>query len=138
MAIEAIILRYRDLSTNPGETIKFHREKIDQFKYTWWGWWNKAGETVPSQTFRELSKKIDANKSLDILLFDTGQLKLYPAKLAEVCWDPRFLDIESPDWNATPDYYAGRRLKAWYKIIKFCEHKGSEHKGSSMELINTA
>jgi len=52
MIPESMILRFRDLSTNPGETIKLHKEKIVNHGFTWWGWWNKAGETVPTETFR--------------------------------------------------------------------------------------
>ena len=54
MSVETMILRFRDLSTNFGETIQFHQAKIVEYKYAWWGWWNKAGETIPSETFQAL------------------------------------------------------------------------------------
>jgi predicted phosphodiesterase len=116
MNIKTLVLRFRDLSTNDGQTIHFHKNKIDEYKYVWWGWWNKAGETIPSETFRLLMSTIRKDGFLDIFLFDTGTAKLYPAKLEEIKWDPCYQSIESPNWEATPDYYEKRTLKAWFKI----------------------
>ncbi len=118
MSIETMILRFRDLSTNVGETISFHQAKISEHGYAWWGWWNKAGETIPSGTFQSLMSIIDKEGHLAVFLFDTGTGTLYPAKIKEIHWDPRFQEIESPSWDATPDYYEGRRLKAWFKLTE--------------------
>ncbi len=120
MKVEKIILRFRDLSTNPGDTIKHHRTKIKDHSYTWWGWWCKAGETVPGETFRNLTTIIDRQGPLDIFLLDTGTQTLYPAKLAQIHWDPNYKDVEPPDtdWQATPEYYKGRQVKTWYKLTE--------------------
>lgn len=118
MPVETMILRFRDLSTSVGETVRLHQSKIDKHKYTWWGWWSKAGETVPIETFRTLMSVIDSKGYLDIFLFDTGTGTLYPAKIEDIRWDPRFQEIASPCWAATPDYYEGRRFKAWYKLTE--------------------
>lgn len=126
MSVETMILRFRDLSTNVGETIKFHQEKIETFKYTWWGWWNKAGETIPNETFQALMSTIDTKGHLDVFLFDTGTGTLYPAKISEIHWDSRFQEIGSPSWEATPDYYEGRKLKAWYKLIEIGDGTSDE------------
>jgi hypothetical protein len=116
MSIETMILRFRDLSTNVGETIRFHQARINERGYAWWGWWHKAGETIPSGTFQALMSIIDKEGCLAVFLFDTGTGTLYPAKIDEIRWDSRFQEIESPSWDATPDYYEGRKLKAWFKL----------------------
>ena len=117
MSIETIILRFRDLSTNVGETIKLHRAKITTHKYAWWGWWHKNGETIPHETFQSLMSIIKKNGHLDVFLFDTGTATVYPARISEIRWNPLFQEIDSPSWKATPPYYKGRKFKAWYKII---------------------
>jgi DNA repair exonuclease SbcCD nuclease subunit len=116
MSVETMILRFRDLGRNAGETINLHQAKIRPHTYTWWGWWHKAGETIPSETFRALSNIIDKAGSLNVLLFDTGTSTLYPATITEMRWDPRFEEIDSPEGDATPDYYRGRKFKAWYRM----------------------
>ena len=118
MSVETMILRFRDLSKNVGETIQLHQAKIVEHQYAWWGWWNKAGETIPSETFQALMSIIDRNGRLDVFLFDTGTATLYPAKINEIHWHRRFQEIDSPYGDATPDYYEGRKLKAWYKLTE--------------------
>lgn len=127
MSIETMILRFRDLSTNVGGTIIFHQEKIREHGFAWWGWWHKAGETIPSETFRLLMSKIDKSGPLAVFLFDTGTGTLYPAKIQEIFWDSRFHEIASPSWDATPDYYGGRKLKAWFKLTEIVEGINSEN-----------
>ncbi len=137
MSVETMILRFRDLSTNSGETIKFHKERIVEHKYVWWGWWRKAGETVPSEAFRTLMSIIDEKGYLDAFLFDTGTDTLYKAKITQIYWDTRFHEIESPDWNATPSYYGGRKLKAWFKIEEIDKDDNGEtslHEWSYVEV----
>lgn len=120
MLIKTMILRFRDLSTNVGDTIKLHQAKIvdSKYKYAWWGWWSKTGETIPGETFQALMSVIDKKGYLDIFLFDNGTKTLYPAKISEIRWDSRFHEIDSPCWDATPPYYEGRKLKAWFKLIE--------------------
>lgn len=118
MFIETMILRFRDLSTNVGETVRFHKEKISECSYAWWGWWHKAGETVPSATFQSFMSIINDKGYLMVFLFDTGTETLYKAKIKEIKWDQCFQEIDSPRWNSTPDYYEGRKLKAWFKLTE--------------------
>lgn len=137
MSVETIILRFRDLSTNVGETIKIHQSKIDKYGYAWWGWWSKAGETIPSETFQSLMSVIDSKGPLDVYLFDTGTLALYPVKIVKIHWDSRFKEVDSPDWDATPDYYEGRKFKAWFKITEIADATRDDaalHKWSYFEV----
>lgn len=118
MSVETIILRFRDLSTKVGETIALHKAKIGEYDYTWWGWWSKAGETIPGNTFRDLMSIIESNGCLEVFLFDTGTMTLYEAKIKDIHWGSVFEDVNSPAWDATPDYYEGRQFKAWYKLTE--------------------
>lgn len=126
MSIKSMILRFRDLSTNPGETISFHQAVINDKGHVWWGWWCKAGETIPSETFQALMDMIDTQGELNISLFDTGTGTLYPAKVTEISWDPRFEEFGPPDLDATPEYYEGRKLKAWFKFAEIGEGDSDE------------
>jgi len=137
MSVETIILRFRDLSTNAGETIKFHQGKIKKHKHVWWGWWNKAGETIPSETFQSLMAIADKKGHLDVFLFDTGTGTLYPAKIEKIHWDSRFQEIDSPNWKTTPEYYGGRKLKAWFKLREIgsgIKDEAALHKWSYVEI----
>ena len=66
--VETLILRFRDLATSEGQTIRLHREIIRKHKYVWWGWWNKFGEKVPIDLFTELTSRM-AKGPLDLYLF---------------------------------------------------------------------
>lgn len=94
---QTMILRFRDLSTPPGTTIDEHKKIIEQKGYVWWGWWNKHGETVPTNAFRAILDKIAQSGPLEVYLFDTGQQLLYSAKLTEIEWDKTSKLIETPE-----------------------------------------
>ena len=53
-----MILRYRDLAKDKGHTIAEHKAILEANGAVWWGWWNKQGETVPTQAFIELTGRI--------------------------------------------------------------------------------
>ncbi|MBF0556105.1 MAG: metallophosphoesterase [Nitrospirae bacterium] len=118
MTIQRMILRFRDLSTKSGDTIALHKKVIEEKGFVFWGWWNKAGENVPEETFREFMSIIDSNGPLDVFLFDTGTLKLYPAKMKSIRWDTRLKEIDPPDWESTPLYYKEKPCKVWYELTE--------------------
>ena len=41
---QTIILRFRDLVTETGETILAHDSIIKEKQAVWWAWWNKGNE----------------------------------------------------------------------------------------------
>jgi len=63
-----MVLRFRDLVTGHGETIIEHRTIIENKGYTWWGWWKRPYEQIPTVLFENLRKKLPT----DIYLLDTG------------------------------------------------------------------
>lgn len=113
---DTIILRFRDLTTLPGNTIREHREIIGEVGYTWWGWWRKAYEVVPDRLFWELKRLAP----LDIFLFHSdglgGGFHLYRASLQDISVSPTGTDIPSPNVTATPLYYNSMSYRAWFKL----------------------
>ena len=43
-----LVLRFRDLGIEPGETIYRHRRVIATYDRCWWGWWARKHEANPS------------------------------------------------------------------------------------------
>lgn len=121
MSFETLVLRYRDLSTDKGETIAKHKQIIADRGAVWWGWWSKIGETVPTGAFQEVSKRIAAHGLLEVYLFDTGQYRLTKAKLAEVRWNHLIEPIASPDLAMTPAYYGNTTKLAWFRFEEMSE-----------------
>lgn len=118
MDFDTIILRFRDLSVGSGETIETHKAEIATHGHTWWAWWNKAGEQVPEDAFRELVEKTHSSSpdAFSIYLFDTGQSKFYKATLLDIFWSNLRQKVDSPDRDATPPYYAQTAYLAWFKL----------------------
>lgn len=110
-----IILRFRDLVTDRGQTIVRHQRICDEHGYVWWGWWHKGGETIPDDAFREL--RVKATKGgLRVYLVDSGQEFLYKAICGDIKWDPMRTEIESPDVTKTPEYYNAQHYLAWFRL----------------------
>jgi hypothetical protein len=110
--VETLILRFRDLATDPGDTIRLHKDICVQSGYVWWGWWAKGGEKVPAQVFSELNAIAEEN-GLEIFLFDSDSRALYKATCTGI--EFRGEQIPSPEPNRTPDYYP-RPCPAWFKL----------------------
>ena len=69
--VENIVLRFRDLVTEENETIKKHKEIIQNKGYVWWAWWKKGAEVTPIAEFSLLASKAK-EKSIEIYLLDSG------------------------------------------------------------------
>lgn len=118
-----MILRFRDLSTNQGDTIRLHKERIEAHGSTWWGWWRKAHEKVPETVFQYFVDQLNAGEdTIEVFLFDSGSSQIYPARLTGIAWhkneddDEEIVEIESPEPARSPDYYEGRTLLAWFQF----------------------
>ena len=113
----SIILRFRDLSNPAGTTtIGEHRRIIAEKGYVWWGWWNKQGETVPEDAFREILSEIKKGKPYELFLFDTGKYEFRRARLIDIKWDNTLVPIATPERAATPNYYGDAHYLAWFKL----------------------
>ncbi|CAM8297206.1 metallophosphoesterase family protein [Morganella morganii] len=113
MNCKTIILRFRDLVTPAGETITLHQEIIKSKGSVWWGWWAKPDERVSSE-FIKIKRNL-AGKPLGIFLFDSGQMKLYEAKLKDI-----FLNGDlapCPDPEMSPAYYVEQCYNLWFELF---------------------
>jgi predicted phosphodiesterase len=123
--VETVILRFRDLATSPGGTIQSHQDEISAHKYVWWGWWNKAGEKVPTETFTKLNQAA-AGSGLKLMLFDSGSGRVYNALCTKIHWDQTLSHSESPERDATPQYYRDTKYFAWFKFSSMSEAPAEE------------
>jgi len=130
-SIATAILRFRDLVTGPGGTIENHKKIADEKKTVWWGWWSKSGEKIPDDAFRQLSKLSKSDKGLELLLFDSGRLKIFHTVCSEIKWDAEHNRIPTPDGSLTPDYYHNQEYLAWFKLSSFKEIGEKELKSFS-------
>jgi hypothetical protein len=110
----SLMLRFRDLVTEPGGNIAEHRRIIKQYGYAWWGWWARRHEAVPSAAFDQLLPR--GNGPAEVILFDTGMMRLYRTRATGVVVAPSHLGVTSPDFEATPEYYVRGRYPAWFRL----------------------
>ena len=102
--------------TSPQAWVKrwnFIKKRSDSTGSFGGGWWAKNGEQVPQALFTELSRE-----GIDIYLFDTGQLKIYRARLQGIAFDSSGARITSPAIEATPSYYKDQSYLAWFKLAE--------------------
>jgi hypothetical protein len=120
--LSTIILRFRDLVTDRGQTVAQHISIINNSNtgYVWWGWWRKRDETVPDDVFRDLAKRAKAG-GFCAYLIDSGQDLLYKIICTDIKWDPNLIEIESPEAAKTPEYYNQRAYLAWFKLTEIAE-----------------
>lgn len=112
--IKTLILRFRDLVTRPGDTIAQHQAIAEKQGLVWWGWWNKAGETVPDETFRAIAEAAESPQGLEILLLDSDRGQLFGALCKELRWDARTRPLDAP--GPSPSYYRDRSCLAWFQF----------------------
>lgn len=127
--IETIVLRFRDLVTPAGGTIDLHRrlaESRDQGAAgaggpgtVWWGWWSKSRERIADEALRTVLGRIKASTDGDgllIYLLDSGQRRLYSARLHDIEWERSHERRASPDPAATPLYYRDQHYPVWFQL----------------------
>ncbi len=113
--IEQVILRFRDLGQELGNTVRTHAE-LAADGGCWWGWWKKTGERVPAEAFSHLRRLAQRKSGLPILLLDTGQKQLHTATCVEIYWDDPEGTTPSPDRERTPAYYQDTPVPAWFRL----------------------
>ncbi len=116
--VQTICLRFRDLVTDPGVTLDKHREVRQEKAHVWWGWWSKAGEKVPFNTFSELKTKARSDDGLPVLLFDSGRLLVFEAECTDIEWDSTRERLPTPESSETPEYYRDQRYLTWFRFAK--------------------
>lgn len=107
-----IVLRFRDIEINLGETIRQHRLIINALGHTWWGWLFRDYETNPAMDLQALRRALPPR--FEIALYDTGQGRLYVADCEDIATSVR--PQRSPSLDHTPLYYRNRSAPAWFKL----------------------
>lgn len=102
-----IVLRFRDIEVELGETIRQHRLVINEHGYVWWGWLFRDYELSPAGQLQQLTAD-------EVALYDTGQGRVYRAHCQDIVVDPR--PRRSPSLDHTPPYYRTRSAPAWFKF----------------------
>jgi predicted MPP superfamily phosphohydrolase len=115
MNLNTIILRFRDLGLEQGQTISLHQEIIREKGTAWWGWWNKDGEQVPHHAFKQLQLIIQKNP-IELYLFDSGGMQIYKAVCSKIHFENTGEKTSTPDASQTPDYYKKVSFKAWFRF----------------------
>jgi len=114
MSKSGLILRFRDLVTDPGGTIAEHRALIRSQGATWWGWMKRPSEGVPREFFCRINRLIDAEGCTEVFLFDSGNDTMYLSSLIGLAVAPDNTKLGSPEPERTPEYYNRGRYEAWF------------------------
>jgi len=113
-----MVLRFRDLIGDAGETIREHRKYIDKYGHVWWGWWSKPNEKIPRNELLDFQRVIKNNGHMWIYLADSGLLRLYKAKLTEIDITQDEESKECSDIEKVPEYYFTAKYKVWFLFSK--------------------
>jgi hypothetical protein len=105
---QLLVLRFRDLSVEPGDSIRLHRKTIASHGSCWWGWWSRDLEQDPSGVLGHLTTP------RTVALYHTDQRRIYASRCLGIETYPN--KSLSPNANQTPDYYNPRSLRAWFKL----------------------
>lgn len=116
-----VVLRFRDLVTEPGGTIDSHIALIRSFGETWWGWMKRTDEIANRAFFATVMNRLDANGFAIVYLFDTDSRAFYDAELTGIAVAPDRLRIGSPEPEKTPEYYNYGRYPAWFRFRKITD-----------------
>jgi hypothetical protein len=111
-----MVLRFRDLVTEPGGTITEHLRVLRDRGRVWWGWWMRPQENEPRDLLASLYRSIEGGAELPAFLFDTGQTLLHTCSIADIRLAPEGETIGSPDLDASPAYYHRGRYPAWFRL----------------------
>lgn len=116
-----VILRFRDLITEQGGTIRQHKKIVSIEGCVWWGWWARQTEEWPYDWFVRLGTYVERGSAADAWLFDSGRLTLYFAPLLGIAVSPDTNGIRCPDPTQCPGYYDSGSFPAWFKLGEIVE-----------------
>jgi hypothetical protein len=118
MIEKILMLKFRDLLTEDGETIAEHRSIIKSYKSVWWGAWIRKGiETPPRKFLAQILNTVDECYKAKVYLYDTSRQKIYACEVSDIKVSPIKSGITSPEPEKTPEYYHRNRCPIWFKFI---------------------
>lgn len=113
---QVIMLRFRDLVTEPGGTIIEHQSLIKSYDEVWWGWWMREHEVPPRNFLAEMKVHIEKSKRFTALLYDASRQLFYKAAVADIKLSPTRSGITSPEPAKSPEYYHRGRYPVWFLL----------------------
>jgi hypothetical protein len=121
-----VVLRFRDLVGEIGDTIDEHRKLIRKFSYVWWGWWHIPGEKIPREVFSDFQARIKKVGHICIFLADKGTYRLYKAKLIGINLSSDENALECSEIDKVPEYYAFKKCLIWFCFSEMTDISSSE------------
>ena len=118
-----IILRFRDLGIEVGQTIERHKRILEKEKAVWWSWWRKGNEKVPETVLSTFKTRAE-NTPIEIYLLDSWQKKVYKAVCIDIDFcveNEKTVNKSSPAKDLTPEYYRDEKHPAWFKFTSIVE-----------------
>jgi hypothetical protein len=117
-----ILLRFRDLIGEVGDTIAEHKKILKGFGYVWWGWWRRSDEPGRVKDLERVKSVLEKGP-MEIGLFDRSDRGGYfKAELTQSVYaSDDTTGIRSPEPQATPPYYSEAKLPAWFKLTAINE-----------------
>ncbi len=113
---KTVILRFRDLVTDQGETIKEHTRLLKQFGEVWWGWWARQTEKTPRKLLQELANAARTDGFVTGYLFNSGTDEFYSVKISRILVAPENERVKTPDPERSPEYYHRAPCPAWFLL----------------------
>lgn len=122
---DCLFLRFRDMLENTVEEHNLIAEQSADQKVLW-GWWKKESEPFPDPYLSDLREELERGGTADIFFVNSGNYKLYQAKLFRIHYQPN-KEAFSPGEanNMCPNYYNKSNLFAWFEVSKLVEIKPS-------------
>lgn len=115
-SMKTLALRFRDLNIPDGETIRRHRARIATHGSVWWGWIMRQRESFPGHFLAEWDQTLERSGGATVLLFNSGEERLYSAKMTDVAAYPEGNRIQTPEVQKTPGYMAEAECPAWFQL----------------------
>src|SRR5262249_18796596 len=116
---DLIVLRFRDIDVDLGQTIALHKRVIAESDYCWWGWLYRDYELNPHTELERLGKSLERPEGFAVALFDTGRGTIYRATCSEIRAMSK--PQRSPSPATTPSYYNNRKAPAWFRLTDIVE-----------------
>jgi hypothetical protein len=113
---ELLVLRFRDLVTEPGGTITEHRRVLEEQGTVWWGWWMRQNETPPMALFSVLFGRFESGEEVPAYLFDSGRELLHSCVVSSLRVAQPGETLGPPSLEQTPDYYHRGKYPAWFQL----------------------
>ncbi len=109
-----IVLRFRDIELNPGETVERHRRIISLNGQCWWGWLWRNHERNPHAELEAYERSLEPAAHHSVVLYDTNRAAVYAAECDQIAAfeTPSY----SPNVDLTPAYYNNRLAPAWFRL----------------------